>query len=292
MKYPCNLIRDILPLYHDHVVSDESIHVVEEHLCECDLCKEYYKAMCESDIVEPAAYDEQLEQRKADSYKQVYKRVIKTLLKIVGITVLVVVLILFLLWAIVSGYLLISAEASREVYRDASAYSEHRNGENMLENFKVNGMQAIWPAKITDDMIVEDYIMVYYNPWDANYLGYLTVKYDEVAYKDEVARLAEYPSTDYIGNYGATGFIDYEVLAMTSSDFGFVYAITDKEDTIIYVEMHFPGYGMDIEYEDYIPMEYLPEGLDVSPDNPTRQAVIKENEESLRRYKESQKNNN
>lgn len=279
MKYPCNLIRDILPLYHDQVVSDESIQLVEEHLCECDLCKEYYKVMCESDIVEPAAYDEQMERRRADSYKKVYKRVVKTMLKIAGITALAVVLIPVLFWAIIIGYILISGEASREEYRDVSQYSEYRTGENSLEHFQVDGMQEIWPEEINDAMLVNDYVMVYYNPWDSNYLGYLSVKYDEDTYDAEVARLAEYPSTDYVGMYGATGFKDYDVLAMTASDYGFVYAITDWKDTIIYVEMHFPGYGMDIEYEDYIPLEHLPVGLDVSPDNPTRQAVIEKNEE-------------
>jgi hypothetical protein len=38
--------------------------------------------------------------------------------------------------------------------------------------------------------------------------------------------------------------------------------------------MVFPGYGMDIRYEKYIPQEYLPEGLDATEDNPTRQAVL------------------
>ena len=47
-----------------------------------------------------------------------------------------------------------------------------------------------------------------------------------------------------------------------------------EEGTIIYVGMQFPGYSMDIEYEKYVPKEYLPEGLDLSKDNPTRQKAI------------------
>ena len=35
--------------------------------------------------------------------------------------------------------------------------------------------------------------------------------------------------------------------------------------------MIFPGYSMDIEYEEYMPEEYLPEGLDIGEDNPTKQ---------------------
>lgn len=45
MKYPCNLIRDIMPLYHDEVCSAESAVAVEEHMRECSDCREYYKAI-------------------------------------------------------------------------------------------------------------------------------------------------------------------------------------------------------------------------------------------------------
>ncbi|MBD5551950.1 MAG: hypothetical protein HDQ96_12390 [Lachnospiraceae bacterium] len=39
MKYECELIRDLLPLYHDNVCSRVSRSVVEEHLDECIQCK-------------------------------------------------------------------------------------------------------------------------------------------------------------------------------------------------------------------------------------------------------------
>ncbi len=107
--------------------------------------------------------------------------------------------------------------------------------------------------------------------WDANYLGYLTVTYDKEAYAAEVARLLDYPSTEYLGNYGVSGFADYKVLAMHADDSGLVYALTDGKDTIIYVGMIFPGYSMDIEYEEYMPEEYMPEGLDIGENNPTKQ---------------------
>ena len=74
MKYPCDLIRDIMPLYHDEVASEESRKAVEEHLEECSACKEYYDIMCESDAVETATYDEESEKKAADSYKKVYKK--------------------------------------------------------------------------------------------------------------------------------------------------------------------------------------------------------------------------
>ena len=52
MKYPCNVIQDLLPLYLDGVCSEESKAIVEQHLSECPACKDYYAAMREdSEII-------------------------------------------------------------------------------------------------------------------------------------------------------------------------------------------------------------------------------------------------
>lgn len=39
MKTSCEIITDLLPLYHDDVCSTESRKLVDEHLQECDVCK-------------------------------------------------------------------------------------------------------------------------------------------------------------------------------------------------------------------------------------------------------------
>lgn len=41
MKYNCDLIKDLLPLYVDEICSDESKKIVEEHLDECLDCRDY-----------------------------------------------------------------------------------------------------------------------------------------------------------------------------------------------------------------------------------------------------------
>ena len=84
-------------------------------------------------------------------------------------------------------------------------------------------------------------------------------------------------------------FAEYELLAMHASSSDFIYALTDGEERIIYVYLMFPGYSMDIDYEEYIPADCLPEGLDLSKDNPVRQKVLEESEKELKRYKELQK---
>ena len=39
MKHNCEVVRDLLPLYHDGVCSKKSREMVEEHLTECEACK-------------------------------------------------------------------------------------------------------------------------------------------------------------------------------------------------------------------------------------------------------------
>ena len=38
MKYSCNMIQDLIPLYIDGVCSEESKEAVEQHLSECPDC--------------------------------------------------------------------------------------------------------------------------------------------------------------------------------------------------------------------------------------------------------------
>ena len=45
MKTPCNVIRDLLPLYQDGVCSPESRQLVAEHLEECETCRAEWERM-------------------------------------------------------------------------------------------------------------------------------------------------------------------------------------------------------------------------------------------------------
>jgi hypothetical protein len=51
MKLPCNVIRDLLPLYKDNVCSGESGALVEEHLGECEVCRTELRLM-QNDSIE------------------------------------------------------------------------------------------------------------------------------------------------------------------------------------------------------------------------------------------------
>lgn len=58
--------------------------------------------------------------------------------------------------------------------------------------------EGIFPEEISDKMNVLDYKMVYYDPWDAQYLSYLVIEYDEKLYELELQRLRQYESKEYI----------------------------------------------------------------------------------------------
>jgi len=46
MKHECEVILDLLPLYHDGVTNQTSADAVEEHLTSCENCRREYDAIC------------------------------------------------------------------------------------------------------------------------------------------------------------------------------------------------------------------------------------------------------
>ena len=47
MKLPCKIIEDLLPLYEEGICSEETREAIEQHLNECERCKNLYKGMQE-----------------------------------------------------------------------------------------------------------------------------------------------------------------------------------------------------------------------------------------------------
>lgn len=173
-----------------------------------------------------------------------------------------------------------SFRSKPEVYDEIENYTEYMSFsyDNAESKWYKWGMdERIWPLTIKDVSDVTDYRMVYYNPWDAQYLGYLVMDYAAGDYAAEVDRLKNYPSTDYIGYYGVKEESTYELLAVYADEYnGFVYALTDGNSRIIYAEEIFCNYCMDLDYTEYIPEEYLLDGFDATSDNPYKTKMMKE----------------
>ena len=49
-KITCNVVRDLLPLYVDDVLSDDSRKLVEEHMRTCNKCRSYYDEMTDDTV--------------------------------------------------------------------------------------------------------------------------------------------------------------------------------------------------------------------------------------------------
>lgn len=52
MKYDCDVIQDLLPLYQDKICSGKSRKVVEEHISECTVCRKMAEQMSDSTVEE------------------------------------------------------------------------------------------------------------------------------------------------------------------------------------------------------------------------------------------------
>ena len=61
----------------------------------------------------------------------------------------------------------------------------------------------------------------------------------------------------------------------SDSYYGFIYAIGDGKSKIIYVELIFCNYYMDIKYNEQIPNKYLPDGFDATIDNKYQKKMLK-----------------
>lgn len=89
MKCSCGIIKDLLPLYVDHVCSDESKELIDEHLLECEKCKAYMDSLRESQDVEAVAYDEEKERRKVKMMLRMKKKLLFRNILVAVFTVLI-----------------------------------------------------------------------------------------------------------------------------------------------------------------------------------------------------------
>lgn len=95
MKYTCDLIQDLLPLYLDGVCSKGSKIAVEQHLSECASCKENYAAMCEADEIIIMPTNAEREYQKAASFQSVKKKLRRKQILIVAASIVLLAVIAF-----------------------------------------------------------------------------------------------------------------------------------------------------------------------------------------------------
>ena len=96
MKIHCNMAKDLMPLYIDDVLSEESKAAVEEHLKGCEECRECYRRMHSSDLPESEAEAEEVLGRldEAEGLKRLKRKMLLKRIITIAATAAVVILII------------------------------------------------------------------------------------------------------------------------------------------------------------------------------------------------------
>ncbi len=178
MKYPCEMIQDLLPLYLDGVCSEESKKGIEEHLQECSNCKEFLSAMREADKMEIENPNEDRERQKAASFKAVRKKIFGKQILIAVAVVVVLIAIAFVTVGVlkntsevvayednisvsmVDGDLVGRLHGSRQNYVKIKRITSTINGkeENYLFFYVSN---TRWDALTTNSEVFSEYTLCY-----------------------------------------------------------------------------------------------------------------------------------
>ena len=101
MKISCEIIKDLLPIYHDDVCSDDTKTIVEEHFIYCDSCKSELQEM--DDLLIINNVDQNLKEAEAvrELSKTWKKGMLKSLMKGILITTLTIAILAFILFTFV-----------------------------------------------------------------------------------------------------------------------------------------------------------------------------------------------
>ena len=182
---------------------------------------------------------------------------VKFVLKLTG-------LVLGVIFFVIVSFIVFWIYDSKNRTDDIGKYQEYIGKDGKYkENFDL--YNDIFPDSIDENLCkIEDFCYYYYNPWDPCYLGYLVYTCDEEFFEKEYQRLKELDSAEEPYPYGIKNF-PYELCVVyTNRDYGFIYALADREQKkFAYVELQFCDGFTDIKYEKIIDAQYLPEGMDI-----------------------------
>lgn len=93
MKYKCEIIQDLLPLYADNICSEESKKMIEEHLSECPDCREYLEELKNNPIAESELKN--TDENKTEIVRKLKHKIMKRNITIALLNTLIIILALF-----------------------------------------------------------------------------------------------------------------------------------------------------------------------------------------------------
>ena len=125
MEISCNIIRDLLPLYAEEMVSEDSKKMVDDHLCTCDDCAKELAAIQKAPKV-PLEVDVKSLKRVGDTIRR--KRIFSALAAVMTVLTMAVTVCTYLF----TPYYLTAEEAIEDVYlkEDGTLIIDYARGIN------------------------------------------------------------------------------------------------------------------------------------------------------------------
>lgn len=78
MKITCEVIRDLLPLYVDQMLSSDSLKLVEEHLEVCESCRKFLEELQkESNYPDMLHKDKEIEEDARAAFRGIRRTLLK-----------------------------------------------------------------------------------------------------------------------------------------------------------------------------------------------------------------------
>lgn len=131
MNYPCEIIRDLLPLYIDDVCNKETKLAVENHLAECQKCREYYESMKATVNISKNTNSNSDDAQKINSLKRVKSKLNRKIHTIVFSSIAAMLVVIF------GVYLLCFAPIKNVSIEDISVSVDVYSIEELMENHDV-----------------------------------------------------------------------------------------------------------------------------------------------------------
>lgn len=199
-KISCNIIRDILPLYLDDVVSDDTKELVEEHLETCDACR------MEADILGrniTLPTNRVIKLSDAEVVKKLKSRFLrkKVLVSILSVVAAIAVMIgIYALMTMKSSFIPYDSTKIRIREEDGQIYASYP-GDNLAGSVIVHTMAVIDGEE--QDVIIFGY---YETPW-SKYIEPIFKKFQD---DSGIVGLGEWPELDriYYAEFDLGSYLD------------------------------------------------------------------------------------
>ncbi len=126
MTYPCEIIKDLMPLVIDSAASEESKGAVTGHLAECPECKKYYEEMKSDNGFSASKNSGSEDIKMAESLKNIKNQIIKKRVLTSLLSAAAVILVIF-------GTVSALKHSKRDIVYDKNiTVTESTNGEKEL----------------------------------------------------------------------------------------------------------------------------------------------------------------